>query len=68
MGKSTMRVRGWWNCTSLMKHQIAGLEFLLDHECLDENIKAKGKGKYGGLLADDVRTLPTLSVLFWRSN
>ena len=46
------------HCT-LMKHQIEGLEFLLDHECLDENVKAKGKGKYGGLLADDVRTLHT---------
>lgn len=41
-------------CT-LMKHQIEGLEFLLDHECLDENVK--GKGKYGGLLGDDVRSL-----------
>jgi SNF2 family DNA or RNA helicase len=41
-------------CT-LMKHQIEGLEFLLDHECLDENVK--GKGKYGGLLGDDVLSL-----------
>ena len=43
-------------CT-LMKHQIEGLEFLLDHECLDEDVKGKGKGKYGGLLGDDVLTL-----------
>jgi len=44
-------------CT-LMKHQIEGLEFLLDHECLDENVK--GKGKYGGLLGDDVHSLHLL--------
>ena len=42
----------------LMKHQIEGLEFLLDHECLDENVK--GKGKYGGLLGDDVHPLHLL--------
>jgi SNF2 family DNA or RNA helicase len=36
----------------LMKHQIEGLEFLLDHESADD--KQKGKGKHGGILADDV--------------
>jgi hypothetical protein len=40
----------------LMKHQIEGLEFLLDHESL-EDTKVKGKGKYGGILADDVPSL-----------
>ena len=38
---------------TLMKHQIEGLQFLLDHESDDS--KAKGKGKYGGILADDVQ-------------
>jgi SNF2 family DNA or RNA helicase len=40
----------------LMKHQIEGLEFLLDHESM-EDTKVKGKGKYGGILADDVPPL-----------
>ena len=44
----------------LMKHQIEGLEFLLDHECLDENVK--GKGKYGGLLGDDAHPPPPPST------
>lgn len=38
----------------LMKHQIEGLEFLRDHECEDDKVKGKGKGIYGGILADDV--------------
>jgi len=37
---------------TLMKHQIEGLQFLHDHESDDD--KVKGKGKYGGILADDV--------------
>lgn len=37
---------------TLMPHQIEGLEFLQDHESNDN--KAKGKGRYGGILADDV--------------
>jgi SNF2 family DNA or RNA helicase len=49
-------------CT-LMKHQIEGLEFLLDHECLDDNVK--GKGKYGGLLGDDVLPLLTPQAFFY---
>jgi hypothetical protein len=43
----------------LMKHQIEGLEFLLDHESADD--KQKGKGKHGGILADDV--LPISIIL-----
>lgn len=42
---------------TLMKHQIEGLKFLQDHECQEEEVKktkGKGKGKYGGILADDV--------------
>jgi hypothetical protein len=45
----------------LMKHQIEGLEFLIDHESADD--KEKGKGKYGGILADDVPlSLITLTI------
>ena len=47
----------------LMKHQIEGLKFLQDHECQEEQVKktkGKGKGKYGGILADDV--YPKLTV------
>jgi hypothetical protein len=40
---------------TLMKHQIEGLQFLHDHESNDD--KTKGKGKYGGILADDVLLL-----------
>ena len=36
---------------TLMKHQISGLEFLCNHET---TLDKKGKGKYGGILADDV--------------
>jgi hypothetical protein len=43
----------------LMKHQVEGLEFLRDHECEDDKVKAKGKGIYGGILADDVSLLLT---------
>lgn len=43
----------------LMKHQIEGLEFLLDHESLQDT-KVKGKGQYGGILADDVPSLPII--------
>ena len=42
---------------TLMKHQIEGLKFLQDHECREEDIKkttGKGRGQYGGILADDV--------------
>jgi hypothetical protein len=42
---------------TLMKHQIEGLKFLQDHECQEVDVKqqkGKGKGKYGGILADDV--------------
>jgi SNF2 family DNA or RNA helicase len=50
---------------TLMKHQIEGLEFLLDHEFLEEiKSKEKGKGKYGGILADDVPPFhPILTVM-----
>jgi hypothetical protein len=41
----------------LMKHQIEGLEFLQDHEFATDT-KDKGKGKYGGILADDVNIPP----------
>ena len=41
---------------TLMKHQIEGLQFLHDHESNDD--KVKGKSKYGGILADDVLTIP----------
>jgi SNF2 family DNA or RNA helicase len=44
----------------LMKHQIEGLEFLQDHEFTTDT-KDKGKGKYGGILADDVS--PSLQYL-----
>lgn len=47
---------------TLMKHQIEGLAFLQDHESNDD--KVKGKGKYGGILADDVpSTLLRISQL-----
>jgi SNF2 family DNA or RNA helicase len=36
---------------TLMKHQTEGLRFLHDHESKDD--KVKGKGNYGGILADD---------------
>ena len=42
---------------TLMKHQIEGLKFLQDHELprnLPTKSKGKGKGTYGGILADDV--------------
>ncbi len=42
---------------TLMKHQIEGLQFLHNHESNDDKIK--GKGKYGGILADDVPAPPT---------
>jgi SNF2 family DNA or RNA helicase len=51
---------------TLMKHQIDGLKFLQDHECQDEEVKktkGKGKGKYGGILADDVQ--PDLTRANW---
>lgn len=38
---------------TLMKHQIEGLKFLQDHECMSDK-PGKGKGKYGGILADEV--------------
>jgi SNF2 family DNA or RNA helicase len=50
----------------LMKHQIEGLEFLQDHEFTTDT-KDKGKGKYGGILADDV-IIPlsaTLNIPRW---
>ena len=40
---------------TLMTHQISGLEFLCNHE---STVDKKGKGKYGGILADDVLSPP----------
>jgi SNF2 family DNA or RNA helicase len=46
---------------TLMTHQISGLEFLQNHESTEEN--KKGKGKYGGILADDVLPLYTRLII-----
>ena len=50
---------------TLMKHQIEGLKFLQDHECREEDIKkttGKGRGQYGGILADDVPPVLSFSL------
>lgn len=54
VGEDAGKVEGL--LVTLMKHQIEGLEFLLNHEC-EEETKGKVKGKHGGILADDVHSL-----------